>query len=77
MVLVRVGWRLYEIAPPELKGKPVAPVERMREFDQRFELVGWQGLIGTAVSGLLFSIPVGGLFATDCLVSRRTKTPAL
>jgi adenine/guanine phosphoribosyltransferase-like PRPP-binding protein len=49
----------------------------MREFDQRFRLVGWQGLIGTAVSGLLFSIPVGGLFATDCLVSRKTKTPAL
>ena len=26
---------IYEIAP-ELKGKPVAPVERMREFDRRF-----------------------------------------
>ena len=42
---------IYEIAP-ELKGKPVAPVERMREFDRRFQLVGWQGLIGMAVSGL-------------------------
>ena len=42
---------IYEIAP-ELKGKPVAPVERMREFDRRFRLVGWQGLIGMAVSGL-------------------------
>ena len=42
---------LYEIAP-ELKGKPVAPVERMREFDRRFQLVGWHGLIGMAVSGL-------------------------
>ena len=42
---------ICEIAP-ELKGKPVAPVERMREFDRRFRLVGWQGLIGMAVSGL-------------------------
>jgi len=36
----------------ELKGKSVAPVERMREFDRRFRLVGWQGLIGMAVAGL-------------------------
>jgi mandelate racemase len=36
----------------ELKGKPVVPVLRMREFDRRFRLVGWQGLIGMAVSGL-------------------------
>lgn len=36
----------------ELRGKPVAPVERMREFDRRFRLVGWQGLIGMAVAGL-------------------------
>ena len=42
---------IYEIAS-ELKGKPLAPVERMREFDRRFRLVGWQGLIGMAVSGL-------------------------
>jgi mandelate racemase len=36
----------------ELKGQRVAPVERMRDFDRRFRLVGWQGLIGMAVSGL-------------------------
>jgi mandelate racemase len=36
----------------EIKGKPIAPIERMRGFDRRFRLVGWQGLIGMAVSGL-------------------------
>jgi len=44
--------RLIEEIASELKGKPVAPVLRMREFDRRFRLVGWQGLIGMAVSGL-------------------------
>ena len=36
----------------ELKGHRVAPVERMRDFDRRFRLIGWQGLIGMAISGL-------------------------
>jgi len=44
--------RLIDEIAAELKGKPAAPVERMREFDRRFRLVGWQGLIGMAVSGL-------------------------
>ena len=44
--------RLIDEIACELKGKPVAPVERMRDFDRRFRLVGWQGLIGMAVSGL-------------------------
>ena len=42
---------LDEIAA-QLKGKAIAPVFLMREFDRRFRLVGWQGLIGMAVSGL-------------------------
>jgi mandelate racemase len=44
--------RLIDEIGSELKGKPVAPAERMREFDRYFRLVGWQGLIGMAVSGL-------------------------
>jgi mandelate racemase len=44
--------RLVEEIAEELKGKSIAPVVRMREFDRRFRLVGWQGLIGMAVSGL-------------------------
>jgi mandelate racemase len=44
--------RLVREIAEELKGKSVAPVVRMREFDRRFRLVGWQGLIGMAVSGL-------------------------
>jgi mandelate racemase len=28
------------------------PFERMREFNCRFRLLGWQGLVGMAVSGL-------------------------
>ena len=44
--------RLVKEIAEELKGKSIAPVLRMREFDRRFRLVGWQGLIGMAVSGL-------------------------
>jgi len=44
--------RLIEEIAYELKGKPIIPIERMREFDRRFRLVGWQGLIGMAVAGL-------------------------
>ena len=44
--------RLIEEIAAELKGKAVFPFVRMREFDRRFRLVGWQGLIGMAVSGL-------------------------
>jgi mandelate racemase len=44
--------RLVDEIAAELKGKPIAPVVRMRDFDRRFRLVGWQGLIGMAVSGL-------------------------
>jgi mandelate racemase len=44
--------RLVEEIAEELKDKSIAPVLRMREFDRRFRLVGWQGLIGMAVSGL-------------------------
>ena len=43
---------LIEQFASELKGKPIAPVERMRHFDRQFRLVGWQGLIGMAVAGL-------------------------
>lgn len=44
--------RLVEEIGRELKEKPVAPVDRQRDFDRRFRLVGWQGLVGMAVSGL-------------------------
>jgi len=36
----------------ELPGKPVAPVARMAEFEARFRLLGRQGLLGMALSGL-------------------------
>lgn len=44
--------RLVEDIGQEIAGKTVAPVERMRELDRRFRLLGWQGLVGMAVSGL-------------------------
>ena len=49
--LLSLACLVREIAE-ELKGKSIAPVVRMREFDRRFRLAGWQGLIGMAVSGL-------------------------
>jgi mandelate racemase len=44
--------RLVTEIGAELKGKAIAPALRMQEFDRRFRLVGWQGLIGMAVAGL-------------------------
>lgn len=44
--------RLIEEIGRELKGKSAAPRERMRDFDLRFRLLGWQGLVGMTVSGL-------------------------
>jgi len=35
-----------------LHGKSVSPVERMREFDRMFRLLGRQGLVGMALSGI-------------------------
>jgi len=35
-----------------LTGKAVSPFDLMTEMDARFRLLGWQGLVGMAVSGL-------------------------
>ena len=35
-----------------LRGKSVSPVERMRDFENGFRLLGRQGLLGMAISGL-------------------------
>ena len=44
--------RLVETIGAEMRGRQVAPVARMRELDRRFRLLGWQGLVGMAVSGI-------------------------
>ena len=36
----------------DLTGKPVAPFDLMVAMDAKFRLLGWQGLVGMAVSGL-------------------------
>jgi len=36
----------------ELVGKPIAPFDLMAEMDAKFRLLGWQGLVGMAVSRL-------------------------
>jgi mandelate racemase len=36
----------------DLTGKPVAPFDLMAQMDAKFRLLGWQGLVGMAVSGL-------------------------
>lgn len=36
----------------ELEGRTVAPLERWRDLDRRFRLLGWQGLVGMAVAGI-------------------------
>ena len=44
--------RLIEELGKELSGKSIVPFDRMREFNRRFRLLGWQGLVGMAVAGL-------------------------
>jgi mandelate racemase len=36
----------------ELVGMAAAPQDVMRHFERRFRLIGWQGLVGMAVSGI-------------------------
>src|ERR1700710_1015660 len=43
---------LIEETGNELAGKPVAPYDLMAAMDAKFRLLGWQGLVGMAVSGL-------------------------
>jgi mandelate racemase len=43
---------LIEEIGRELVGKPVAPFDLMTAMDAKFRLLGWQGLVGMAVSGL-------------------------
>jgi len=43
---------LIEEIGRELIGKPVAPYDLMKAMDAKFRLLGWQGLVGMAVSGL-------------------------
>jgi mandelate racemase len=44
--------QLIEEIGGELSGKPIAPFDLMAAMDARFRLLGWQGLVGMAVSGL-------------------------
>ncbi|MGY4260285.1 mandelate racemase [Bradyrhizobium sp. USDA 4516] len=43
---------LIEEIGRELIGKPVAPFDLIKAMDAKFRLLGWQGLVGMAVSGL-------------------------
>jgi mandelate racemase len=44
--------QLIEDIGHDLIGKPVAPFDLMATMDAKFRLLGWQGLVGMAVSGL-------------------------
>jgi mandelate racemase len=44
--------RVFDNIAETLQGKSVSPVERMREFDRMFRLLGRQGLVGMALSGI-------------------------
>src|SRR3954465_10853937 len=43
---------LIEEIGRELVGKAIAPLDLMAAMDAKFRLLGWQGLVGMAVSGL-------------------------
>ena len=43
---------LIEEIGRDLTGKPIAPFDLMALMDAKFRLLGWQGLVGMAVSGL-------------------------
>src|ERR1700704_904493 len=44
--------RLIADIGSELTGSPIAPFDLMAQMDAKFRLLGWQGLVGMAVSGL-------------------------
>ena len=44
--------QLIEDIGVDLVGKAIVPFDLMRDFDRKFRLLGWQGLVGMAVSGL-------------------------
>jgi mandelate racemase len=44
--------RLITDIGSELAGKAIAPFDLMAQMDAKFRLLGWQGLVGMAVSGL-------------------------
>ena len=43
---------LIEGIGADLADKPIAPFDLMAQMDAKFRLLGWQGLVGMAVSGL-------------------------
>ena len=44
--------QLIEAIGRDLAGRAIAPFELMAAMDAKFRLLGWQGLVGMAVSGL-------------------------
>ena len=44
--------QLIEDVGSGLVGKKIAPLDLMKQMDAKFRLLGWQGLVGMAVSGL-------------------------
>ncbi len=67
--------RLLSDMEPQLQRKPAAPVERMRDFTRMFRLLGRQGLVGMALSGIdmalwdaqgrALGVPVARLLGAD------------
>src|SRR5580704_17009136 len=51
-VTLRPFVHLVEEIGRELVGKPVVPFDLMAAMNAKFRLLGWQGLVGMAVSGL-------------------------
>ena len=51
-VMLRALKALVEDLSPLLAGKPCAPYERAAEFERTFRLLGRQGLLGMALSGI-------------------------
>lgn len=52
MTALRALARLIDDVGAELSGKPANPRDIMRFFDTRYRLLGWQGLVGMAISGI-------------------------
>lgn len=51
-ITLRPLMALFEELAEVVRGQEVAPVTRMAEFEARFRLLGRQGLLGMAISGL-------------------------
>ncbi|WP_454627893.1 hypothetical protein [Bradyrhizobium cenepequi] len=73
---------LIEETGRELVGRAVAPFDLMKTMDAKFRLLGWQGLVGMAVSGLDMAYwdalgQIANKPSSSCSADRPSRSPPM